>query len=401
MNIVFIFPILIILLSIPVLLLYLVLYTISKYYINSLYLEFCGFLKFRNINFYIDTESYFIFIHIDYFHIFFIWIKLRFNIKGLKSSFTLKTHSSSLIKTKPINNYEFANSFVIRKGDSYNKNYYILDEIKNKFNKILVEKYNKNLVFESAKKVTINKDTKESKKQGNIINNSEYEFKKLNNNSQKSKFSIIGKILGKLLSFFDIILDNVELNFKLSESEFFYRLSMNRTIIVIKKGLNINKEIQLFFIINNLNIKEYVNIHSLKFRKILSKKFNTIKAKNEEKNNNNYKNNKYWKKQYLFDTYVEFNLINIKELLINLKLLNGFTPCDFNSFNNSIKIKIDSNNTRINISSRAIDTMVKTLKELSKYKHYLDYIYNKDIKDIKISTDINDKETNYKIKCSK
>ena len=44
--------------------------------------------------------------------------------------------------------------------------------------------------------------------------------------------------------------------------------------------------------------------------------------------------------------------------------------------------------------------MMKTLNELSKYKHYLDYIYNKDIKDIKISTDINNKETNYKIKCS-
>ena len=151
MHIIFIISSLIILLCIPALLIYLVLYILSKYYMTSLSLEYCGFFKFKNINFYIDTESYFIYVHIDYFHIFLIWLKLRINIKGLKSSLTLKTNFSSLVRTKPINKYEFTDSFVIRKQDTSNKNYGILHEIKEKFNKILYEKYIKPFIIESEK----------------------------------------------------------------------------------------------------------------------------------------------------------------------------------------------------------------------------------------------------------
>jgi hypothetical protein len=102
------------------------------------------------------AESYFIYVHIDYFHIFLIWLKLRINIKGLKSSLTLKTNFSSLVKTKPINKYEFTDSFVIRKQDTSNKNYGILHEIKEKFNKILYEKYIKPFIIESEKDNEIN-----------------------------------------------------------------------------------------------------------------------------------------------------------------------------------------------------------------------------------------------------
>ena len=149
MHIIFLIALFMIFLSIPALLLYVALYVLSKYYMTSLSLEYCGFLKFKNINFYIDTDSYFIYVHIDYFHIFLIWLKVRINIKGLKSTLTLKTNYSSLVQTKPINKYEFADSFVIRKQDKSNKNYGILHEIKEKFNKMLYDKYIKLFINES------------------------------------------------------------------------------------------------------------------------------------------------------------------------------------------------------------------------------------------------------------
>ena len=375
---------------------------------TSLSLEYCGFFKFKNINFYIDTESYFIYVHIDYFHIFLIWLKLRINIKGLKSSLTLKTNFSSLVKTKPINKYEFTDSFVIRKQDTSNKNYGILHEIKEKFNKILYEKYIKPFIIESEKDNEINNNNninnENNENNGNNGNNGNIKKKvknkfKLNNKiHQKIKLSLKDKLIRNFLSFFDIILDDIEFNFKLSESDFFYRLSFKKAIICIIKGLNVNKEIHFLLILNNLNIKEYVNIKSIKFRKIISKKFNTIKAKREEKYNK-----MFFKKNYecLFETYAEFTLLQSQEIFLNLKLSNGFTPFGFNSFNNTIEIKLEINNTHIDLSSRAIDTIMKTLNELSKYKHYQEYKFNNDIKDLKIASDIiNTQEIKFKIDCN-
>jgi hypothetical protein len=154
-------------------------------------------------------------------------------------------------------------------------------------------------------------------------------------------------------------------------------------------------------------VKEYVNIKSIKFRKIISKKFNTIKAKREEKLKKikvkNNDNNNIFEKNYecLFETYAEFLLLQSQEIFLNLKLSNGFTPQGFNSFNNTIELKIEVNNTHVDLSSRAIDTIMKTLNELSKYKHYLEYKYNNDIKDLKIAKDIiNTREIKFKIDCN-
>ena len=115
MQIIFIIASFIILLSSPALLIYIALYILSKYFSTSLSLEYCGFLKFKNINFYFDCENFFIYIHIDYFHIYLLWLKFRINIKGFKSTLTLKTNFSTLVKTKPINKYDFVDSFIIRK----------------------------------------------------------------------------------------------------------------------------------------------------------------------------------------------------------------------------------------------------------------------------------------------
>ena len=143
-----------------------------------------------------------------------------------------------------------------------------------------------------------------------------------------------------------------------------------------------------------------MNIKSIKFRKIISKKFNTINAKKEEifqiKNNIN-------EKQYpcLFETYAEFILLKSQDTFLNLKLSNGFTPLNFNSFNNTLEIKIEIKNTHIDLSSRAIDTIMKTLNELSKYKHYQEYKFNDEIKDLKIASDIiNTQEIKFKIDCN-
>ena len=381
MKIIFIIAFFAILLSLPALLIYLALYILSKLYKTNLSLEYCGFLKFKNINFYYDTDSFFFYIHIDYFHIYLLWIKFRINIKGFKSTLTLKTKFSTLVKTKPINKYDFSDSFIIRKQDTSNKNYGILHEIKNKFNNILYDKYIKPFIIDN--------------------NNNEIKFKIKNNKGyEKIKLSFKDKLLRNLLSFFDLIINEFEFNFKLSENDYFYRIFIKETSFGIVKGLNINKEIHFLLIIQNLCIKEFVNIKSIKFRKIISKKFNTINAKKEEifqmKNNIN-------EKQYpcLFETYAEFILLKSQDTFLNLKLSNGFTPLNFNSFNNTLEIKIEIKNTHIDLSSRAIDTIMKTLNELSKYKHYLEYKYNNDIKDLKIAKDIiNTREIKFKIDCN-
>ena len=418
MHIIFILAFIIIILSIPAFLIYIALFILSKYYMTSLSLEYCGFLKFKNINFYIDTEYYFIYVHIDYFHIFLIWLKIRINIKGLKSTLTLKTNYSSLVKTKPINKYEFTDSFVIRKQDTANKNYGILHEIKEKFNKILFEKYIKPFIIESGQEN--NENINNLKKDINNINSinqdkkdKKYKFKMKNKTHKKIKLSLKDKLLRNLLSFFDLILDNIEFNFKLSENEFFYRVFFTKAVIGVVKGLNVNKEIHFLLILDNLSVKEYVNIKSIKFRKTISKRFNTIKAKKEEKikkqqnkNKNTTKKKKskyFYERNYscLFETYAEFVLLQTQEIFVNLKLSNGFTPIDFNSFNNTIELKIEVHNTHIDLSSRAIDTIMKTLNELSKYKHYLEFKQIKDIKDINITSDIiNTQEIKFKIDCN-
>ena len=382
MQIIFVIASFIILLSSPALLIYIALYILSKYFSTSLSLEYCGFLKFKNINFYIDSDYFFFYIHIDYFHIYLLWLKFRINIKGLKSTLTLKTKNSSLVKTKPINKYDFVDSFIIRKQDSSNKNYGILHEIKNKFNEILFEKYIKPFMNESDKDKKI-------------------KFKNKNYKShEKIKLTFKDKLLRNLLSFFDIIITDLEFNFKLSESDFFYKFSLKEASFGIIKGLNINKEIHFLLMINNLYIKEYINIKSIKFRKIISKKFNTTKAKKEEI----YQiNNNIFEKDYpcLFGTYAEFVLLKSQDIFLNIKLSNGFTPIGFNSFNNTLELKLEINNTHIDLSSRAIDTIMKTLNELSKYMHYLEYKYSNDIKDLKITKDIIDtREIKFKIDCN-
>ena len=224
MDIISLIAFLIILLSIPILLLHLALYILSNYFLTKLSFEYYGFLKFKNINFYIDTDSYFIYIHIDYFLIFFIWLKLRISIKGIKSTLTLKTNYSSLIKTKPINKYKFADSFIIKKNDTYNKNYGILNEIKDKFNKIILEKYINNFIIELQNENNLDKND-------NVNKPIKSSFIKKKQNIKLINLSLEDKLLRYALSFFDLVIDNIEFNFKLSESEFFYRIHLNKVII--------------------------------------------------------------------------------------------------------------------------------------------------------------------------
>ena len=393
MNIIFIIAVFIILLSIPALLIYLSLYIFSRYYKISLTLEYCGFFKFKNINFYIDSESYFYFIHIDYFQIFLIWLKLRINVKGLKSTLMLKTQYSSLVKAKPMNKYEFNDSFVIRKQDTPNKNFGILYEIKEKFNKILYENYIKCFTAYSE-------DEEENdfyREQIYPKKDKEKKFKKNTKIYEKKKLPLKDKLIRNFLAFFDLVLDNIEINFKLSESDSFYRITFDKGTIGIIKGLNVNKEIHFLLILNELKMKEYINIKKIKLKNSIPKEF---EVKNEENQNLILNQNKKIF-ECLFETYIEFTLLQSSEIFVNFKLSNGFTPFGFNSFNNTIELKIEVDNTHINLSSRAISNFMLTLKELTKYKHYQEYKYSRDIKDLKIAKDIiNTQEIKFKIDCS-
>ena len=69
MNIIFILFIFIFIIIFPSIFLFCFLYLISKIFIKNLTFEYCGYFKYKNINFYINSLFYFINIHIDYFQL--------------------------------------------------------------------------------------------------------------------------------------------------------------------------------------------------------------------------------------------------------------------------------------------------------------------------------------------
>ena len=129
-----------------------------------------------------------------------------------------------------------------------------MHEIKEKFNKILFEKYIKTFIIESEQENKTNNNNNNNQNASKKEN--KHKFKIKNKNHQKIKLSLKDKLLRNFLAFFDLIIDDIEVNFKLSENEFFYRVSLNKVVVGVVKGLNVNKEIHFLLILNNFSVKE-------------------------------------------------------------------------------------------------------------------------------------------------
>ena len=380
MQICFWLPILFLIISLPSIIIYLTLLILSKTLLKTLTFKKLGYLKYKDINFYVDNNYFFLRIHIDYFRIYLIWLRLRINPIGVKVSFNLKNKLSSLLKSNKLNKKN-SDSFIIQrnKNNSEKKNG-ILFEIKEKFFKIIKEKY-----------INVHLNNEQKK---NFFQEEEY----IDNLIKETEISQKDKILRNILVFFDFLLQEFEINFKLNENEFFHNLSFKKGVFGVVKGLNKHKEIHIMMLIYNLRVKEYINVKNIK---TMNKYF---KEKKDLNNNNDIENeelkNPFNIKNESFNNYVEFDIINMQKIFVNFKLEYGFYPISNLSMNNTINIKIEIEHTFINISSRAIDSIMKLINEIIKFNIYNDLKKNENGNEINISNEIlESKEIKFRIEC--
>ena len=333
MNIIFILFIFIFIIIFPSIFLFCFLYLISKIFIKNLTFEYCGYFKYKNINFYINSLFYFINIHIDYFQLKLIWIKFRIKIKGFKITINLKNDFLIFDNKKIIRK----NSFVISRNNNINnENSGMLNEIKKQFYNIIEEKFIIEYLFKKENNI-------------NYELNNEYIKKIINNNNFNKK----NMILRNLLTLIDFIFEDENyINLKLSENNYFHQIKINKIFIKIIKGLNLHKEIHFIIDIFGMNINEFQNV------------------------NNNYNND-----------YIKYNLIGINEINLNLKLEYGLLKIKNKNFNNTLNIKINFDKIYFNFSIRMINIIFNLLTEIIKYNKYFENNNNNNndnkMKDIK------------------
>ena len=376
MQFIFLISLIVLLISLPSVIIYILLIILSKTILKTLTFKQIGYLKYKDINFYIDNNFFFLGVHIDYFRIYLIWLRFRINPNGLKVTFTLKNHLSSSIKSSNINK-KSSDSFVIQRNTNPEKKTGILYDIKEKFFNIIKEKYIENHL------------NKEEKKQ--LLQEEEY----VDNLIKKTDISEKDKILRNILVFFDLLLQEFELNFKLSENDFFYCISLKKGVFGVVKGLNKHKEIHLMVLIYNLKVTEYINSKNIKFKK--GENFNPFKIKNI----NNIENEHLKNSLYNFSNeYAEFNIIDIQKIFVNFKLEYGFYPISNLSINNTINLKVEIEHSYIKISSRAINTIMKLISEIIKFNIFLELKSNNEKKNFDILSQIlESKEIKFKIEC--
>ena len=328
MNFIYILFIFIFIIIFPSIFLFCVLYLISKIFIKNFYFEYCGYFKYKNINFYINSPFYFINIHINYFQLKLIWLKFRIKIKGFKITINLKNNFLFDVNKKIIRK----NSFVITRNNNNNinnENSGMLNEIKKQFFNIIEEKFIIEYLFK--KENNINYDL-----------NKEY-IKKIINNSNFNKKNMI---LRNLLTLIDFIFEDENcFNLKLSENNYFHQIKINKIYIKIIKGLNWHKEIHFIINIIGMNINEF-----------------------QITNNNNYNNNN----NYFNNNYIKYNLVGINEINLNLKFEFGLLKIKNKNFKNNLNLKIIFDKIYFNFSIRMINILFNLITEIIKYKKYFD-----------------------------
>ena len=290
---------------IPLLVIYLLLLYISKYHILTLQYKFSGFLTLSNISFTIDHKYFFLSFHLDYFQIYLIWLKCRIKIKGLKLACNLK-ESKELVnnhKDNKTNVNGFYDAFDIKKKSDLKRQEF-LKEIKEKFYTIIKEKYYNN----------------------HNKNKHENHFQEKQTLNQKDK------IIRNLLMMFDLLIEEIEISFKIGNNLFYHQLVMKKGVFGAIKGLNRHKEIHIISTITNVSLIEYMKV-------------------NEQRNSN---------------VYVEYVLFNINHIYLNFKLEFGLCPLmsKYNySIQNTMNIKAEVSNTVINLSTRAINSVFMLINQ--------------------------------------
>lgn len=216
MNIIFWFAIIFIFLCLPPIIVSIVLLMLSKKF-NISY-KTVGYLKYTNILFILDNNDFFVNVKIDLIQIYLIWFRCRILFRGWKINILLKDSKVLLSKKGKISKIDYLQTYVIKKNETDNTQMDILKMLKNKFYDIILKKYiSKHL--KDNKQISIDEEVID-----NIIKPSEI--------SQKDK------IIRNLLVMFDILIEFVEVNFKLNEMEVFHNLSFRKFIIGAIKGIN-------------------------------------------------------------------------------------------------------------------------------------------------------------------
>jgi hypothetical protein len=103
-------------------------------------------------------------------------------------------------------------------GDFYNEQPEYLKDVKNQFFKIINDRY-------------ISKHTSKNNENG-------AEEEVIDNLIKKVEVSKKDNFLRNLITFFDILIENVEVNFKLTQSDTYHSLTLRKLILGVVKGIN-------------------------------------------------------------------------------------------------------------------------------------------------------------------
>jgi hypothetical protein len=209
--------ILFIIICIPPILLILFIYYLSGNY--NFTFKVTGYLKFKDIHLTLETENMHLDVHVDIFQIYIIWLRLRVYIKGVKCTYKLKGKDLPFLR-KDISKSDFIDMFVIKKKEKSN-NYQLdlLEELKNKFFKILKEKY-------------IDKHSEENQPVREEYGVDSISFLKPAETTRNEK------ILRNLLSLIDLLIENVDVNFGLTNLNFYHKVTNRKMILGSIKGIN-------------------------------------------------------------------------------------------------------------------------------------------------------------------
>lgn len=171
-----------------------------------------GYLKFKDILFIYENDDFILKIQIDYFKIYLVWLRIRFYIRNLNIDFEV---ISKRLNTLPeILNFEKKQTFSEKE---------ILENETSKINNI------KEKLCEMIKDKYISKHyTKKDVVSDEILE----DILKSTNLTKKEKF------FRNLMVFFDLVLENNLIIFKISNNDFYHSIFIKKILVGAVKGIN-------------------------------------------------------------------------------------------------------------------------------------------------------------------
>jgi hypothetical protein len=111
MSIIFWLALVIMILSIPAIIFIIAFYLLSRKFHFDFKIE--GYLKFKNIIFFYESDAIQINFRLDTFQIYLIWFRCRVFLKGLVFNAILSNRTLLYLKSRPVNKAEFMDTFGI------------------------------------------------------------------------------------------------------------------------------------------------------------------------------------------------------------------------------------------------------------------------------------------------